>query len=146
MITFRLAAAEDVPEMLELIKDFQKERLGELGFEVSPEYVVQGAMKHLDTAFVLEVNGQVGGILVLALATLVTNGEQVAEEIVWYVKKEYRRQGVGLLSFVEDWCVAQKISKLIMVCMANSKAKQIDRLYKRRGFVPLEAHYIKHLH
>jgi len=136
---------EDLEKIINLLKEFQKESFGDYGVDVSPEYIRKISEAYKDSTFVLEQEGNIVGVLVLSLTLLPVNGEIIAEELVWYVSKKFRRFGINLLTFAEKWCIHKGIRRLIMVCMANSKAKVLERFYMRQGYEPMQVHYIKKL-
>lgn len=145
MVNFRITKKEDVPATIKLMEEFRDESLGEYGITISSEYILATAEKYLDSSFVAEKDGVIIGVLVLSVQVLPMSGEKVAQELIWYMNKNFRKYGIKLLTFAENWCIAQGMKKLIMMCMANLHSEQLSKFYARCGFVPLEFQYIKQL-
>src|SRR3989304_1594017 len=72
-------------------------------------------------------------------------GDLLATEMFWYVMPEFRKGTVGLrlLDCFENWAKQKKADKIIMVHLSNLQSDRISTLYKRKGYTPIETHYIK---
>lgn len=141
----RLATKADLPGILELLKEFHAESLDlyKLGLD---EKVTEILMNKLyETSFVLEMEGKIVGVLGGMIANYPLNGELLYQELVWFVNKKYRLHGIRLFRKLEEYCHTNKIKKIGVALMANSKAKKLETFYERMGFEYLEKHYIKNL-
>lgn len=141
----RQAVLDDIPKFSGLIEAFGKESLNEYGFKIEIETWNKTAEKVINSSFVVDINGDIVGIIALVVYQSPLGGECIAQEIIWYIKKEQRRYGVKLLRFVENWCLEQGIKKIIMIQMANLMMKKLGKFYQACGYHPLENHYIKML-
>jgi GNAT superfamily N-acetyltransferase len=90
-----------------------------------------------------------GGSYIGGLGALIypdmNDGRLVATEAFWYVRPECRGGGLRLLQVFEDWAKARGVSRLMMVHLQNLMPESLSRLYVRRGYRPLETHYMKEL-
>ena len=141
----RLAEQKDFKDCLQLIKEFQQESLDAYNLLCNDEIALLIMEKFLKTSFVLEINNILAGVLAGAVVTYPLNDEKIYQEHIWYVNKKYRRYGLILYNYLEDYCKANNIKKIVMVHMANSKADKLEEFYKRLGYELLEKHYIKNL-
>ena len=144
-IDIRLAKASDFEDRLELIREFREESLKDYNIEVKPEQLQTVFKQCLANTLVVDVDGKVVGTVAGVISTLPQDGSKVYQEIIWYVKKNYRRYGVKLLKGLETFCREKGIKHIIMIAMANLKAEKLSKFYKRLGFMEMETHYIKNL-
>ena len=102
-ITFRKAAEEEMPEVVELAKALAKElpiTHRDYNFLESHLYQVHNAGV-LDTYIAIK-EGEIVGTLAFILGAEPWSGRVIAYEAFWYVKPEYRGGvGMGLLKYVE---------------------------------------------
>lgn len=69
-------------------------------------------------------------------------GKEVASQIVWYVKPEYRtKYSLKLLDAFELWGTLQGCDYLDVAIPKTNK--NLKRVYDKRGYQPLEHHYMK---
>lgn len=89
-----------------------------------------------------EVVGTIGGIL----HPDINDGALVASEAFWFVAPEARgRGGLALLDEYERWAREVGASRVSMVHLFSLKPAPLARLYERRGYRPVEVHYIKEI-
>lgn len=62
-----------------------------------------------------------------------------AQEMFWWSEG---REGLRLLSELEGWC-AENCHSLRMITLERVEPERTGRLYRRRGYVPLEHSYLK---
>lgn len=141
----RLASLEDMPEVLELIKEFHAETLDAYNLYMNVDVVSVLIKEFYKTSFVLERGGRVVGLLGGQVTAYPGNGEKIYQELVWYVSKKHRLHGIQLYNKLEEYCKENGISKIGMVLMASSKADKLEKFYLRMGFKYLEKHFIKDL-
>lgn len=95
--------------------------------------------------FVLEVDGVVEGMVGLSLVPLPVSGDLTATEIAWWVAPEHRGGGAGVRLWMaaEAWARAQAAVWIQMI--APHGADDVARMYRKRGYVPLETTWQKRL-
>ena len=91
--------------------------------------------------------GPVGMVAAHAVRFAIT-GHRIAMELAWWVQPDARTLHVGkeLLDAYEYWaknvanCTHSRLCTLV-----NGAEKVLDRVYKKRGYSPLENNYLKEL-
>lgn len=145
----RQATAGDVPEMLLLADEFHSEVINSFGFHFDPAIATKFALTQLQGCFVLEAQEgeekKIVGLIAGSVIVYPGSGEQAFVESIWYVRKEYRSNGMKLLETLEAWCIANGIKNLVMALMESDKAAKIGRFYERCGYRPFERQYVKNL-
>lgn len=140
----RKATAEDLPAVLELLKEFQEESLKEYGANINAELLRESCENYVATTFIAEQDGKVIGVLAGTVKKVPTFSKPIYHEEVWYVTKAHRlRAGIHLLKTLEEWCEVNGIGAIIMVHMYNSKADELDTFYRKSGYSPFEVDYVK---
>lgn len=141
----RRGLQEDYAGAMLLIAEFAEETLSEFGIKLDPEKLQKTFDAVFKTSFVSVIDGKIVGVLAGHVVTDICSDLFVYEEVVWYIKKEYRRQGIKLLGHVEGWCKQNKIERMTMSCMHGPKTEKLFALYERLGFRPQETRFIKEL-
>lgn len=134
---------KDFDAILKLIREFQSESLDAYNLLCNDRIALSIMSKFLGNSFALEADGRIVGVIAGLIVTYPLNDEKIFHEHIWYVNEGYRRYGIKLYRRLEDHCRENGIKKIIMVCMANSKADKLEEFYKRLGYELLESHYIK---
>ena len=96
-------------------------------------------------ALVLEVGGDVVGVISGHVISEGVHAGKVFQETIWYVKEKYRGYGKRLLKALELRCRKQGLQAIIMARMGNRMGERVEVYYKKLGWTFLEAHYIKPL-
>jgi len=133
----------DIESIIKLIREFYNESLHEYSPRVEVSFVKKLCEKYKDTSFVVEVEGNVVGVLGGEFIIDLLNGEKTYAEIVWYVNKNYRRYGIKLLHYVEDWAKQQGSTRFVLCHMGNSKSEKLFHFYQKMNYDILEVHYVK---
>jgi len=128
-----------------LVVEFYKDSLSEYGTVLEEDKLLETFAKTWRTSFVLEKEDKLIGVLVGHVTGDICSPYPVYEELFWYVDKKYRKYGVKLFKYVQQWCIVHGISRMTMCCMWNSKTDALFRLYKRLGFEPVETRFVKQL-
>jgi hypothetical protein len=86
------------------------------------------------------------GVLIFTATPNLFTGDIEARELVWYVKPEYRGTRIAFdlfkafeISAVDDF----NAKLLIMTHLEVSMPEKLKKVYKRRGYQPLETNYMK---
>lgn len=141
----RPATMEDLEQAMELVKNFHEESLHDFGMFSNKETTLGLAPKLKDGTLILEVKGEIVGLISGLESTLPGTGTKLFHEIMWFVKKEYRRYGLKLFSELEDKCRKEGYDHIIMTCLGNDHGNTLSKLYKAKGYRFFESHYIKNL-
>jgi GNAT superfamily N-acetyltransferase len=145
-VTLREATWADQPLVLGLAAHFlEATRYGQL-FVANPAYMARlfEACLKAGVIVVAEVDGQAVGFLALIVVEHLMSGEQMGEELAWWVEPTARRGKVGrlLLSAAEEWLAGHGVGVLKMVAPAWSR---VGHTYERWGFEPVETAYLRRL-
>lgn len=82
--------------------------------------------------------GAIGGII----APDLNDGEICATEAFWFVTPENRGSGIKLLLHFIKYAEEIGCVRLNMVHLFNEHADKLSKLYKKKGFSPVEVHYV----
>ena len=134
----------DLPEILKLVKEFHLESLNKYDLFLNEEVINKIMPAMVETSFVLEVNGEIKGVIAGFFDTHILDNEKLFHEVIWYVSKEYRGRGAGLLSEMEQYCRDKGVKYFVMINMGDSD-KVFSKFYKSQGFKKLETQWIKTL-
>lgn len=133
-------------DVARLVKAFHEESVGEYDEQIDPEAVIE-TIKTADhsNAFCLIVDGACKGLVYGTKLRSAFNGQTIFQEVMWYVDKSYRGQGVIFLLEVARILKKQGVTVMIMAVLENSKTDQLKRLYENLGFKKMETHYFRSL-
>ena len=85
------------------------------------------------------------GALAAMVAPDIYDGRPIAHEFLWYVRPEFRGQSapVRLIRAYMEWAMRKGVAKrdIRISCMEGARPDDLEALYARMGFVPLERHY-----
>lgn len=137
----RQAAGADVPRLVAMGERF----ITETGYHaLLPVNAAQitALMQDLvsgsaSSILVLERDGALIGMIGLYAFRHPISGEAVASEVFWWVEPEARGGGLRLLTAAEAWAAAQGAVLLQMIAPTPA----VERIYTRRGYVPVERLY-----
>lgn len=146
-MTLALAKADDFPEILRMAKRFH---------DVSPYKGLPFSEDSCKAVFDLYLRGdKTEIIIILAKAELpygmligVANQlpfseAKVAMEMAWWVDEEYRgtKDSLLLKKAYEDW--SRRIGAQLTQMAMLDEVTNLDKLYRKQGYVPAERSYIK---
>ncbi len=96
---------------------------------------------HMECGLVLVTGNPVNGVLMALTFEHPFGAGRWAKESVWYVRPEARgRSALQMLDEYEVWAREQGCTT---VGMASLETNDVSRLYERRGYVPVETHFVK---
>ncbi|MEY8099591.1 GNAT family N-acetyltransferase [Falsihalocynthiibacter sp. S25ZX9] len=94
-------------------------------------------------ALVLEKDGAVVGALLAATSSSPFSPVLFAQEVAWWVSPNARSlRSLQMIAQYEAWANSRGCR---FVAMASLNDHRLDRFYRRRGFTPMETHYLKGL-
>lgn len=137
----RLATADDREAVLRLAIRFMGEshyaRLMQPNVEALDTLIAFLLTSDNGALFVLDVGGQVAGMVGMTVVPNHLSGELQGSEVAFYVEPDYRRgrAALRLLDAAEQWAVDQGARALQMIAPPGSMA---GTLYERRGYQVLE--------
>ena len=143
-IAYRLAAAEDVPALVELIRAFIAETyrafVGENPTALAA-FLTDLLANPLAAVFVAERHGAlIGAIGVLAYMHPMS-GERCAGELFWKLHPEHRGAGGWLLRRAESWARAQGCRRMQMIQPFGND--RVGAMYQALGYEPVELMYAR---
>lgn len=102
--------------------------------------------KGIGVVFVAERDGKPVAMLGGLVSPDLYTEDVVAVETFWYAgKKSVPGEGRKLLEKYEDWSRVKGAKRLRMGSLLNARTPALTRVYRRRGYFPLEAVYEKNL-
>ena len=140
------AESSHVFDFCDLVKEFLDEGIDKYGWGVNTKDL--HTTYHLwdkDYAFLLEDEGCIVGILAGVVAPHFFNYENFYfHENMWFVKKDYRRSGGGLMLYraCVQRCHEKGIKRLVFGHTIQMK-DEFEKIFKSLGFTYLESHYEK---
>jgi hypothetical protein len=146
----RPATPEDTLALIEMGRAFHAEAgKDEMGAFDPPSFVefldrcaVQGAL------IVAEKGGRVVGMLGLLTGPAWWNKTViVAQEVFWYCEPAFRKgTGAELLAALESASRARNATVQFVACEAGNRADALSRLYRIKGYRPVETMFAKAIH
>ena len=139
----RHAAPEDSLSVIRLLRESHEAAGFTFPFQAAyAAALFDGHMNHAHAcALVLEHEGQVQGLLMASWFEHPFGAGRYAKETVWYVAPVARGRGaIKMLDAYEAWAREQGC---VSVGMASLATNDVSRLYKRRGYAPVETHFLK---
>lgn len=137
----RHATVEDRFVILRLLKDAHKS--ASLPFPFSASHVSVMLDDHMATGLVLVFGEPAKGVLMAKTFEHPFGAGKWAKETVWYIAPEARgRHALQMLDAYEAWAREQGCSAIGMASLAPN---DVSRIYGRRGYVPVETHFVKSL-
>ena len=138
--------ASDKESVIKLAREFSVERLEQDGMivdieEASKQFDMFIGMDHI-VKMVVEDAGEVVGMIVVFISPLIFSAQVVGQEVVWYVRKDKRSQGVRLLKKVEEVLLKRGCVSIMMIGLEGDNSCDF---YKRFGYRPFQRMYMKGL-
>lgn len=128
-----------------LIQCFQNESLKEYGVEIDSTVLLNEIDKLRDQFFLLIIDGKCEGMIAGKEVKTPLNPIPIWYEVIWYVSEKYRKYGVRLLKHARKILKEEGYKQMVMVCMHNSKALKLFKLYNKMGYKTMEHHFIGEL-
>jgi len=148
-IIIRKGVAEDIPNLLDLGKEFfDMTDLGEITeyCEDSTWDLLNVLIVHAESALlVAEKDGQIVGMVGVSINPFYFNrAHRVAQELFWFVSEEHRgmKTALKLLEALDEWAKevgANSISMAALGCNFDG----VDKFYRAKGFIRQETHYLR---
>lgn len=140
----RVATNEDKPELHRMGREFYNASgYSDVG-EWSPE-VFDNTLDLLIDAGTLLIAP--GGMIGWVNFPVFMTGQQVAQELFWWVDPDKRDSGLGreLLAMAETKAKDQGSSKMMMLCLDELEPEKAVAMYAKMGYVPRERTFMRSL-
>jgi len=140
---------DDISRVISLGLEFYDE--GFLPGRFSPKHFTQTWEKLLKMQIGILIGAEQGGEIIGTIGGVMTpdpnDGALVAQEMFWFVAKEYRKGSTGkrLIEAFEQTAKDKGARQVMMVRLANDLGEKIDTFYRMSGYEPKEVHYMKTL-
>lgn len=145
---------QDLERVFELANEFRKESGLDYEYSEDSKY---GFVERITNLRELGMGGILAayedgdinpiGALAYVIVNDILDGSLMASELFWYVRADKRkgRCGIKLLDKFEEICQEREVKKITMVHLNHMNADSLSKLYERRGYKPIETHYLKEL-
>jgi L-amino acid N-acyltransferase YncA len=133
-------------DVVSLVTEFYNEALkyNDTGLDMATLHQTIAIYK--DNSYLLIVQDHCVGLIAGLTVHSPLNNDKVYQEIIWYVKKSYRRYGVNLLRQVERILAAAGYKAIIMACLHGANTDKLFDVYRRIGYMPVETHFRRNLY
>lgn len=141
----RFATSDDKLPCIRLLRDSHEAAGFVFKFQAAyASALFDGHMSHEHACvLILEHEGQVQGLLFASWFEHPFGAGRYAKETVWYVAPVARGRGaIKMLDAYEAWAREQSCTAIGMASLATN---DVSRLYERRGYAPVETHFVKSL-
>ena len=143
----RKATEDDVFDILILSREFSKEapKTHKWNKEKTEQFIFSALQNTNMTIFVLDVGGEIEGLLVGLLSELYMSHTVQATELAWFVSKEYRGKSASLelIKHFEKWAKENGANQIGMGDIEGISS--LEKLYNRLGYERAETVYLKEL-
>jgi GNAT superfamily N-acetyltransferase len=140
----RMAMPEDKPRVMRMIKDFFDDSgyqdLGEFNPDTVGQ-VVDGLI--LNETLIVTDGGMLGWVNFPVFVT----GQQVSQELFWWVDKENRSSGIGrsMIKMAEEKAKEQGSTAMMMLYLDELEGEKVGKMYGRMGYKPRERTFMRSL-
>ncbi len=100
---------------------------------------------NIGVIFIYEKDEKIVGMIGGVKHPDINDGSLVAMEMFWAVLPSAKGCGIALLNKFESWAKNEGCRKIIMVRLIEFMPEYVGDIYKRKGYVPIEEHFMKEL-
>lgn len=149
-LTIRKANIIDIKDILNLISEFYEEGLKECGLNFTDYSLYRTAENFINNGIVIVVEdneiivGLIGGMVI---PSIFDETEKIAQEAMWFIKKEYRKGELAkdLLDRFEKEAKDLGAKHIVMGIMGSMYIEILNKFYRHKGYKLLETQYIKNI-
>jgi hypothetical protein len=109
--------------------------------QIEPEYLIAVLINHLESEDSLVLLSDHGLFIGIIGPTAVNSKVLIAQEVVWYASKDGRK----FLEVFEEWAKERGATFTALSQLITDREHVLRALYKKYGYDPIEASYIKGL-
>jgi GNAT superfamily N-acetyltransferase len=148
-VTYRVATKEDREHILPLMVSFKEETpyrelpiVEEEVLNTIDSYISKIDNKNC-TIVLSIVDSTIVGLIVGTTMKLPFNRQIQANETIWYVLPSYRNTNIGktLYNYFLYWAINKANAEVIYT--SSPQGSNLDKVYTKEGYVPLEQVFIK---
>lgn len=94
-----------------------------------------------------ELDGEIVGITAGLLYPLYFSKCMVVQELWWWLTPKARGKGFGkaLFEAIQKWAKEKGANALFMIALEDDRSKQMEKIYLKAGFKPMERTFVKEL-
>lgn len=152
-MTVRMAIPDDKMRVVRMLKDahaaagFGNDE-NPACYPFSAAYAERAFLSHTSAdnaaCIILDIDDRASGVLMARVFDYGLGPIRVAKETVWWVDEAYRGSGAAsMLDVYEEWAKSAGASFAGMAAL--SAAPRAGIIYRRKGYDPVETHFVKSL-
>lgn len=134
----RLATIEDSNAAVKLLMNFYK--ASSLPFKTSAAWALALFKMFVNDEDKIAIIKD-GGILLGGISESLLGPFKQAQEIIWWVDPEYRGNSLSMIEIYEKW--ATDNGALFIELKSLHKFKEVEKIYTRLGYEPMETSWVK---
>lgn len=142
-MTARLAGIEDIPPLIELLREFAEASQYGIGYD--EESIEETIISLLDHVLVVYGDPPVGVAGAVIGPVFYNKHEKQAVELFWWVKPECRGVGRFLIEKLESESKRKGAKRIAMLCLESLSPEKVGEMYVKNGYVLKEHGYMKEL-
>jgi GNAT superfamily N-acetyltransferase len=147
----RQAAVDDLKQYNTLLSKFHANAPISTVIKFDPEGCYSFLLNSLDNSdvclFVCENESKeiIGVTAAVAYPMYFNPNAFVAQELWWWIEPEHRGSGAGKLLYnsLESWAKDKNLNSLFMIALEDRNIDTMLKIYKQKGYTPLERIFIK---
>ena len=141
----RPATEQDLPFILKMCEQFWRA-------SQTLKYDHEHTKSHLKNLFdnmpifVSEIDGEIGGFIIMAIGQHLCNPAPNVAEIAWYMTPSKRRgrDGIELMKAAENYARLIGAASMSMIFMESSMPKTVQKIYDKMGYKLAETTYVRY--
>lgn len=139
----RFAEDADRLRVVALLRDFHREASPDFSFQAARAEALFKTHMAAPNACCIVTGKPAEGVLLAQAAVHPFSGLMMAEETIWFVRPSHRGRGsLGMVDLYEEWAAGLGCDRAVLTSLAGN---DLSSLYQRRGYRPLETHFLKDL-
>lgn len=136
----REATSDDIPQLLKWGQEFHQYSTWK-NLPLNKAAVVETLIRMIEDADKIILRHERGMIGAVVAPIWINPQKIMAQEVFWWAEKG----GSFLLRALEAWASRKGANSLSMISLPDKKQERMTLLYKRAGYRPSEAHFLKDL-
>lgn len=146
----RRAGPDDIDALMPMAERFYNSCPWKDVAEYDPETSRAGmlGLLHNENAglFVIDTGSELKGAVGFVLTPVWLSADfTIAQEVFWWVEPGVSREAISLWRAGEDWAEVSGAKASVMIRLDGMRDEALHRLYQRRGYNPVEHHYVRKL-
>lgn len=142
----RCLTSEEVPLLIEGGREFFEE--GKIPGGLRADHFIASWQSFIESKDgrilgLFSDGGELLGMLGFIVHPDMNNGDRIAVECFWFVRKPHRGQGLQLFEEFERQAKDMGAVRLAMIHLERLQPEKLSNLYERMGYTLIERHYVK---